>query len=809
MTVRAVTLGILLALAISGATYFNDWVIGQTNLVGNHLPISVFGIAVLLLLCVNPVLRFFGPRATLGASEVAVIVALGLAACGWPGSNFFRGFTTVTAYPAHWLKTKANWQSAKVMSYVPGASAELAPGQVRDWKQLARVLEGGRDNPLPSAERQIYRLLPEAAQRNLHEGAAKGFDAARVSELTNAINGVLQNPDLYDPNAFAAVKLQRRAKDLLNRGGKGSTGDQLIELNRWLLVSVFDGLVLPPPAGQGLLFDRGRADPFALDTLVQGRSKNQQLKVSQLPWRAWWPTIRLWWGMGLLLAITSLCLALIVHLQWSKRELLPYPVARFIEEASARSPLARLPDVAKSRLFWLGFASLVALHLVNGSHAWVPDVPEIPRKYEFWSLAQLFPNAVRVFGSYGYFAPTVYGSVVAFAFFLSSSVSFSLGIAEILYMAFAGTLLGYGIQIEGGLLEGTGSTMMRFGSFLAVFVMIAYTGRHYFSKVARSLLSSVRSPDVPPYVAWAARVAVISIVLTIGMLRTAGVGWGFATAFVALELVIFVVMSRMIAETGTFFMHHAWAPVGILTGLLGFGAIGPSSYIALALATSIFSVDSREIFMPFFVNGIKMIDRNDGPTPSKVAPFMLVVIVAGLVVAGVTTLLLQYNHGAAQAGNNFATDWLPLIAFDGLAQRIASATADGTLASSTFVDGWARFAAIKPDTGAIPWLAIGLGIGFGAAVARLRWPFWPLHPIAFLVWSTYPIAMFGPSFLLGWMIKSAVVGTSGARGYHQVKPLMVGVIAGELVSGLGWMLFGAAYYYATGRAPVTYSIFPT
>jgi hypothetical protein len=300
----------------------------------------------------------------------------------------------------------------------------------------------------------------------------------------------------------------------------------------------------------------------------------------------------------------------------------------------------------------------------------------------------------------------------------------------------------------------------------------------------------------------------MTLVLTIGLLRSAGIGWGFAAAFVALEIVVFVVMSRMIAETGTFFMQHSWAPVGVLTGMLGFGAIGPSTYIALAVATAVLSIDSRELLMPFFINGIKMVDRNDGPTPAKVAPFMALIVVLGMVVAGVTTLSLQYNHSATQVGNNFATDWLPTVAFDSLSQRVATATADGTLQQAAGTHGLASLSLIKPDRGSIPWLVIGLGIGFGAAIARLRWSWWPLHPIAFLVWSTYPIAMFGPSFLLGWVIKSAVVGTAGAKGYHQVKPLMVGVIAGELVSGLFWMVFGASYYFVTGKAPVAYSIFP-
>ena len=125
MTLRAVLIGLFLALVVSGATYFNDWVIGQTLLIGNHLPISVFGFAVLVLLGVNPLLARLSARLPLRAAELCVVVALGLAACGWPGSGFFRGFTTITAYPAHWLKTKANWQSAHVVRYSPASPSRL------------------------------------------------------------------------------------------------------------------------------------------------------------------------------------------------------------------------------------------------------------------------------------------------------------------------------------------------------------------------------------------------------------------------------------------------------------------------------------------------------------------------------------------------------------------------------------------------------------------------------------------------------------------------------------------------------------
>jgi hypothetical protein len=808
MTIRAVALGCLLALLISIATYFNDWVIGQTQLIGNHLPISVFGIAVVLLFGTNPLLRQLGARLPLRASELGVIVALGLAACGWPGSNFFRGFTTITAYPAHWLKTKANWQSANVMSYVPGGSAQFAQGQIQDWKRLGNELERGRGLGQSAPAGRLWSLLPPRAQRGFAEAAEKGFDATRTAELTSALNGLLAQPELYDAAAFAGVTLPAEVRALVHVPAAKLAPHEVELRNRWLLVGAFPGVFLPPPAGQGVVFDGGRADPFALDTLVQGRSKNQQLGLTQLPWQKWWPTIRLWWGAALLLGLTALSMALVVHPQWHKRELLPYPIPRFVEEAATRKEGARLPDVASNKLFWIGFFCLVVWHLVNGLNAWFPQVPEIPRKFDFWAFAGVFRNAVRVWGSYGYFGPTVYASVVAFAFFLSSSVSFSLGIAEILYMALGALLISYGVQMESGNNDCTGSHLMRFGSFTAMAVMIAYTGRRYYLNVLTSAFGRARSAETPAYATWAARLGVVAVALTIGLLRSAGVGWGFAAAFVALELIIFLVMSRMVAETGTFFMQASWPPVGILTAMLGFGAIGPSTYIALSVGTAILFIDSRELLMPYLVNGLKLVDRSDGPTPARLAPWMAAVILVGLGVAGATTLYLQYNHGATQVGNTFGTDSLPLIAFDGLAQRIAAANADGTLAAATAVHGLERLAAIKPDHNAPMWALVGLGLAFGAAVARLRWSWWPLHPIAFLVWGTYPIAMFGPSFLLGWLIKSAVVGTTGARGYHQLRPLMVGVIAGELLSGLGWMLVGASYYFLTGKAPVAYSIFP-
>jgi hypothetical protein len=91
---------------------------------------------------------------------------------------------------------------------------------------------------------------------------------------------------------------------------------------------------------------------------------------------------------------------------------------------------------------------------------------------------------------------------------------------------------------------------------------------------------------------------------------------------------------------------------------------------------------------------------------------------------------------------------------------------------------------------------------------RLRFTWWPLHPVMFLVWTTWPIQMFGASFLLGWALKVAVTRLGGTRLHNRCKPLMIGMVAGELLGALTFMVHGAIYYAVTDMLPKEYRIFP-
>jgi hypothetical protein len=132
----------------------------------------------------------------------------------------------------------------------------------------------------------------------------------------------------------------------------------------------------------------------------------------------------------------------------------------------------------------------------------------------------------------------------------------------------------------------------------------------------------------------------------------------------------------------------------------------------------------------------------------------------------------------------------------------------GKLEESVGYSAWERLTHIRPDPAFLCWAGAGLVLVPIFAFLRLRWNWWPLHPVIFLVWGDNPISTMGSSFLVGWLIKVAVTKIGGPRTHRKAKSFMIGVIAGELFCGLLFMLIAVAYRMATGQSPPEYVVLP-
>ena len=83
--------------------------------------------------------------------------------------------------------------------------------------------------------------------------------------------------------------------------------------------------------------------------------------------------------------------------------------------------------------------------------------------------------------------------------------------------------------------------------------------------------------------------------------------------------------------------------------------------------------------------------------------------------------------------------------------------------------------------------AFGFGVTTALAVLRLRYVWWPIHPIGYLILETFPGNMLWPSFFMGWLCKQLIVKFGGHRLYQTARPFFIGIIVGEAVAAGVWL----------------------
>lgn len=450
---------------------------------------------------------------------------------------------------------------------------------------------------------------------------------------------------------------------------------------------------------------------------------------------------------------------------------------------------------------------IFGLHLLNGSAAWFEQLPSFPRTLDFSPLMQLFPNARRVWGSGAIFDVGIVPAAIAFAFFLNTKVGFSLGITNFVWLAFGAMLIGNGVPLDNSFLGAKKANLLRFGAYLGLALIIFYTGRRYYLNVLSSSLGFKRERGTPVYAVWSMRVLLAVTFVAVWVLTQAGLPLAWSLLGVLLVYLTFVVMSRLVCEAGIFFLQAFWMPVGVVVALAGFEAIGPTAYIILAMISIMLVGDPRTTLMPYLNTGLRMAERKAHAAPGKFMPVLAVMVIGGFLVAGAVTLGFQYRNGFNQQ-DNWAQRSMPTQPFDNLARHTLELSSQDRLSEVTEKVHRTGFGNFRPAEGAVMWTLAGLALVLAFGVARLRLPWWPLHPLIFLVWGTYPIGLFGGAFLIGWAIKAGIIKTMGAEGYHKTKPFMIGMIAGDLMAALVWMLIGVVYYLYTGQPPQRYAVFP-
>jgi len=554
-----------------------------------------------------------------------------------------------------------------------------------------------------------------------------------------------------------------------------------------------------------LLPAEGEYDPI----VTQGftgviEHEGKWLPLSKVPYEAWATPSAVWLTLVALIGISMLCMCLVVHRQWADHERLRYPIATVA--ATLLQPSRMNPPLYKSKLFWLATISVLLIHTVNGLHAWFPESIRIELTMRFFSLAQIYPDIWKQPAAWMWLRPTLYFTVIGMAYFIASDVSLSIGLTMTVRLAIGlfSVAVG-GTTLYANYFYGGPAGWFRFGAYVAFTGMILYTGRRYYMEVLRAALGSKRRESAKPAAIWAMRIGFLSASALVVGLTWVGLDWTLALVFVVLMGIIFLVTTRITAETGMFFVQAAWVPMGIMLALFGGKAIGTEAMLIIGLATTILCYDPAQALSLYFINGLRLCDFAKIKT-GRAATISASVFLPGIVLAVAVGLWASYNWKMPDYG--WLYDYVPKNIFNTVEREMSTVRVMGDLRESDALSAMGRVLTSQPKSGALLAMGVGIAALWLVARLRLRHTWWPLHPILFLMIDTWPAICLSASFFLGWAIKTPIVKLGGQRAYDAGKPFMIGLIVGELLGVAIFMVVGHIYYLTTGLDPIRYIVFP-
>jgi hypothetical protein len=562
---------------------------------------------------------------------------------------------------------------------------------------------------------------------------------------------------------------------------------------------------------KGMLVDPSQDEDRILGSYLQGYSgATGHIPIDDIPWSAWVKPLAFWVPLIFCMWIALMGLSLVLHRQWSSHEQLPYPIAAYTNELMPSEGQTVSP-IFKNRLFWLGCGGVFLIHFNNYCFHWFPDtLLQIPLRLDFSSLREVADTFLKG-GGWMVIWPTVFFTVIGIAYFIPSDLSGAFGFGPYIWAFIAGTLISYGFSpnssvIGTGYISPSPIMFIQFGAAIGVFLFVLYNGRNFYTRVFKAAFSPSNSTGIDEFAVWGLRVFAVAYVGWAGQMVLGGVDWILAIGFTSIIVIYAVVVSRIIAEAGLFHLQLVVFPCAVLWGLFG-RALGSSALLVLEICTIIMIIDPRECFMPFLVNTLRLVELQ-GESLGRFCKYGALALLLGMCAALPVTIYIQYDLGAQAIPDGWAQKHVPHFPFTNAVKAKERLTLQGSFDESESLSSWERIRQMSPNKACVISMMIGIGLVVLCAGMRLRVSKGPVHPLAFLVCATWHIKHFAFSFIIGWAIKLMVIKYGGAGTYNKVRPMMIGLIVGEVMGAIAPSLVGLVYYVITGEQPPSFRVLP-
>jgi len=254
------------------------------------------------------------------------------------------------------------------------------------------------------------------------------------------------------------------------------------------------------------------------------------------------------------------------------------------------------------------------------------------------------------------------------------------------------------------------------------------------------------------------------------------VALGEFSIFIFVEALI---MTRAVAEGGVIMAEGVMTPIDLYTLFSPANTLGPANLTGISFLDALFTRDLRGLTLTGFLDAQKLADGVRLQRRKLLGVFVLALSVA-MVSAAALQLWLPYHRGAttmysyAYAGNNIQFFRQNLPAMSG---------------------------AVPSNASQVLWLVIGIAATIALVNLRIRFGWFPLHPLGYALTTSWMTTVFWMPILTAWILKILVIRYGGMRLFIRVRPFFLGLVFGEFTAAVAWTLIAAIFHVPAPAFP--------
>ncbi|MCE9614248.1 MAG: hypothetical protein K8T26_08225 [Lentisphaerae bacterium] len=464
--------------------------------------------------------------------------------------------------------------------------------------------------------------------------------------------------------------------------------------------------------------------------------------------------------------------------QWVEHERFTFPLTLLpkclLEEKDGRLQIFR------NRVMWAGFAVGLPFVLWKGLAFYYPALP-VPGQGAR-ALADYFNNPVlkAYFGAFGegLTGVGVSLSVFAVALLVETDVLFSLWVAFAAFQLWAACGKAFNLSRFAGYPWEHQQTM---GGYIAFAIMALFVGRHHLARVLRLVAGFGTKPERHEARTYRGALALVAASLAAIAFWSDWTRMGVSAGllFFGYMLVCGFAASKIRAEMGAPWPYLTpYYGMQFVAALGGFAMFNSTGMLVATIASGFMCTACFLMIAPAQIEMMEL-GRHFRVHARDVGAGLTLGLLGGLFIGGFVLLCWAYGFGA----NNLNVSW-PYEQnwyFNGF--RAAALNADRALEAGTLglVPQSQTLNIIhNPDARG---LAIGAAVTLILAALRAFFTWFPLHPLGYVLASTFFMKGLWLYTLLAWAVRLLLFRLGGARTIRErLVPFCVGMFLAGIVS---------------------------